>query len=142
LASCGKKREGNVPKESSGEAIGDNVAQLVVQTPEFGNACCGFSLMLVLCYLGSQIACKTQKVPASSWFWLVNRFASGQWLGRETEAGRLEFPGKGTEEEAESPCYERNKQIWAWEMQEERYANHVRAWEEQPQPRSHKLGLG
>ena len=63
-----EKREGNVPKESSGEAIGDNVAQLVVQTPEFGNACCGFSLMLVLCYLGSQIACKTQKVPASSWF--------------------------------------------------------------------------
>jgi hypothetical protein len=31
---------------------------------------------------------------------LVNKVASGQWLGWETEAGLLGFPGKRTEEGA------------------------------------------
>ena len=32
-------------------------------------------------------ACKMLQVPVPSWFWLVNKVAGGQWLGRETEVG-------------------------------------------------------
>jgi hypothetical protein len=56
--------------------------------------------------------------------------------GQRDRGGTLAFTGKGTKEEAETPCQGRNK-IRTWELQEERHSNLVRVREEQAQPCPH-----
>jgi hypothetical protein len=72
------------------------------------------------------------RVPAPSWLWLVNKVAGSQWLGKETES---------TIEEAELSCQKRNKN-WAWERQEERHTDYVKAREKKFQGPAPPLGLG
>jgi hypothetical protein len=60
--------------------------------------CSGFGLMLLIfCKFESptmfakESICKTLRDHDPSWFWLVNKDAGSQWLGRADRSGTLEF---------------------------------------------------
>jgi hypothetical protein len=105
------------------------------------SGCCGFCLKLhVLCQFGPQnclrihtSACKTQRNPSPSRFWLVNKVASGQWLGREKEVRIWGYTGKRLREEEgdRTTIWERFK-YHAWEMWDREHSHHVSAGELMP----------
>jgi hypothetical protein len=79
-------------------------------------ACIVLILVAKISWESACLHCKTLREPCPSWFWLVNKVSSGQWLGSETEARFLGFLGKGLRKEGgkrkkgrESLCLEENQ---------------------------------
>jgi hypothetical protein len=94
--------------------------------------CCSFFQCLYYVGWVSKIAWesahKMLRVPVPSWFWLVNKVAGGQWLGRETEAGLLGFLRKGLREEegVSQQVGEGKRKHQAWEVQKREHSHHGR----------------
>ena len=70
--------------------------------------------------------------PALSWFWLVNKFTSSQWLGRADQGRTFRIPRLGRErkgkEEGDLSCQEERKDTTPWKGAGQRTELPCRSW--------------